>query len=81
MSVYPANASRICRACGEKVGCMAFCRSGLEYPIDCETGEELERCPHCGEGGRWWVEGNYLRLHIMGPALERLAFPAREVEE
>lgn len=24
---------------------------------------------------------NYLRLHIMGPALERLAFPVREVSE
>ena len=48
-----------CRACGGKFGCTVedwskeppTCR-----PVDCETGKELERCPHCGESGRWWEE-------------------------
>ena len=49
----------VCRACGEYVGCMGTRFNGLEHiylAVDCETAEILERCPHCGEGGRWWKE-------------------------
>jgi len=48
-----------CRACGRKFGCAVEDWSEEPptcHPSDCETGKELERCPHCGEGGRWWEE-------------------------
>lgn len=66
MAVIVYLTNRTCRACGEPVGCLGKDWADAEktlmemgpdvIAIDCETGEKLERCPHCGEGGRWWEE-------------------------
>ena len=66
MIVYLARTSRTCRACGGEVGCMGkdWNKVPPTYrPVDCETGKELERCPHCGEGGRWWEEDDHDHHH------------------
>jgi len=55
MIIY--RTTRTCARCGHPVGRDWYADDHNELvAVDCETGRRLERCPVCGNDGRWWEE-------------------------